>query len=485
MAEPTATSRQLTIDEATAIAVECLKNDQLDEADALLQRVLAMVPDSPDALHFSGVLAHHCGRSREALSFIARSLEARPDQADWYSNLGIVLQAVGLLDDAIGAYRQAIALQPGHANAHSNLGVLLRAQGNDGEAEDAYRAAIRLNPHHPDAHHNLAILLSATNRTSEAVTCYCKALTLRPHFPEARRLLALAYCVIGQPEKAVLMCEAWLQSEPDDPVARHTLAAVSGRDVPARASDAYVQKTFDSFAASFEVKLAKLHYRAPELVAARLAETGVSPARALDILDAGCGTGLCGPLFAPYACRLVGVDLSEGMLAHAKEKRVYDELVRAELTAYLQAHRDEFDLIVTADTLVYFGALESVAAAAAGALRHGGRLIFTVEEDHRRRCLAVVLPEAARALQPSRGVRRSGAGGCGAGGGHGARRTAPGIGYPCRGAGGDGGQTGEAGDFVAVGKTGGALRRLGSRRRKSCLSPAQALLGSPMGRKSI
>ena len=106
------------------------------------------------------------------------------------------------------------------------------------------------------------------------MTCYCTALTLRPHFPEARRLLALAYCVIGQPEKAILMCEAWLRSEPDDPLARHTLAAVSGRDVPARASDAYVQKTFDSFAASFEVKLAKLHYRAPALVAARLTDAG-------------------------------------------------------------------------------------------------------------------------------------------------------------------------------------------------------------------
>ena len=35
---------------------------------------------------------------------------------------------------------------------------------------------------------------------------------------------------------------------------------------------------------------------------------------------------------------------------------------------------------MTADTLVYFGALEDVALAAAGALRHGGRLIFTVEE---------------------------------------------------------------------------------------------------------
>ena len=109
-------------------------------------------------------------------------------------------------------------------------------------------------------------------------------------------------------------------------------------------------------------------------------DAGISPGRTLDILDAGCGTGLCGPLFAPYARRLVGVDLSEGMLAHARDKEIYDELIRAELTGYLQDHHDEFDLIVTADTLVYFGALEHVALAAAGALRHGGSLLFTVEE---------------------------------------------------------------------------------------------------------
>ena len=44
------------------------------------------------------------------------------------------------------------------------------------------------------------------------------------------------------------------------------------------------------------------------------------------ILDAGCGTGLCGPLVAPHAQRLTGVDLSAGMLAQASEKGVYDEL---------------------------------------------------------------------------------------------------------------------------------------------------------------
>jgi predicted TPR repeat methyltransferase len=40
-----------------------------------------------------------------------------------------------------------------------------------------------------------------------------------------------------------------------------------------------------------------------------------------------------------------------------------------------------FDVIVSADTLVYFGALEDVATAASRALRPGGQFIFTVEES--------------------------------------------------------------------------------------------------------
>jgi predicted TPR repeat methyltransferase len=82
---------------------------------------------------------------------------------------------------------------------------------------------------------------------------------------------------------------------------------------------------------------------------------------------------------APYARRLVGVDLSDGMLAQAREKRVYDELVKAELTDYLSSAREAFDLIVSADALVYFGDLEAVLSAAAGALGPNGFFIFTLE----------------------------------------------------------------------------------------------------------
>ena len=98
------------------------------------------------------------------------------------------------------------------------------------------------------------------------------------------------------------------------------------------------------------------------------------------MLDAGCGTGLCGPLVKPYARSLVGVDLSTGMLTKAQQKQVYDRLVKDELTHFLQARHAEFDLILSADTLVYFGPLEEVAAAASGALRPGGQFVFTLEE---------------------------------------------------------------------------------------------------------
>jgi predicted TPR repeat methyltransferase len=68
------------------------------------------------------------------------------------------------------------------------------------------------------------------------------------------------------------------------------------------------------------------------------------------------------------------------MLARAGERDVYDVLVRGELTAHLRYNPVSFDVIVSADTLVYFGALEVVGAAAAAALRPGGVLVFTVEE---------------------------------------------------------------------------------------------------------
>ncbi|NEU35571.1 methyltransferase, partial [bacterium LRH843] len=84
--------------------------------------------------------------------------------------------------------------------------------------------------------------------------------------------------------------------------------------------------------------------------------------------DAGCGTGLCGPLLAPYCQRLDGVDLSPKMLEKAKSKQLYDRLSKAELTAFLNNAPDMYDVIIAADVLCYFGDLSRAASGFLNAL---------------------------------------------------------------------------------------------------------------------
>lgn len=371
--------RELTVDEAIVLAIQLQQQGDLEAAQMIYGEIRRVDPDNARALHFAGVLAHQQGRCDEGVALIQRSLAAEPDRADWHNNLAIALQGGGRFDEAIREYERTIALDPNHANAYSNLGVLLRAVGRPAEAEAAYRNAIRINPTHLDAYTNLGILLNGVKRTEEAIACFCKVITLRPKHPEARKLLALAHCTLGEIDEATLIFQEWLAADPDDPVARHMLSACTGQDVPQRASDAFVASTFDSFAASFESKLARLSYRAPKLVAVMLEDAVGEPAKTLDILDAGCGTGLCGTLISGCARTLTGVDLSGGMLNQAREKHVYDDLQQMELTEFLHGRPTAFDVIVSADTLVYFGELDGVVQAVAGALRSDGLFIFTLE----------------------------------------------------------------------------------------------------------
>ena len=106
-----------------------------------------------------------------------------------------------------------------------------------------------------------------------------------PNHPQARKLLGIAYYSIGDLAAAANVFRDWLRDEPANPIAQHMFAACSGEDVPARASDAYVEATFDSFAGSFDEKLARLHYRAPELIAQAVAKACGAPAKRLIALD--------------------------------------------------------------------------------------------------------------------------------------------------------------------------------------------------------
>jgi predicted TPR repeat methyltransferase len=196
-----------------------------------------------------------------------------------------------------------------------------------------------------------------------------------------RDLMALAggYVAAGSMGMAAEIYDILLKLDPQNAMASHMLAAAKQEDTLPRASDDYVACLFNSYAEGFDESLSELKYQAPQLIAAALAAPGVPEAASLDILDLGCGTGLCGPLLRPYARRLVGVDLSVGMLRKARDSGAYHKLIAAEITTFLADCTASFDLAVASDVLVYFGRLEPFFAGVAKVLRRGGRFIFTVE----------------------------------------------------------------------------------------------------------
>ncbi|MEE4377226.1 MAG: methyltransferase domain-containing protein [Candidatus Competibacteraceae bacterium] len=145
----------------------------------------------------------------------------------------------------------------------------------------------------------------------------------------------------------------------------------------------YVRALFDDYAERFDQHLmVELAYAAPNRVRSIVGQhmdRGVSVA-----VDLGCGTGICGPLFELLAERLIGVDLSPAMLDIARKRRVYDELIEADVVDFLRQHQGEFDLCFAADVLVYLGDLRPFLKASSAALKPDAYLAFTVESTTQR-----------------------------------------------------------------------------------------------------
>lgn len=366
-----------------AAAIDHLRNERIDEAEPLLLRLLERAPQQPDALHFLGVLRHTQGRVDEAVDLIRRSLAALPDNASAWNNLGNVLLLASRADEAAEAYAKAVEFADSKGGeaplALNNLGVLYRKLGRLDDSERACRRALDLAPEFGDAWYNLSTTLIRMGRIHDGLIAHGKAVAAWPEHQQSRQEVIRALLLLGENERAAGLLREWLADAPGNPVAQHMLASAEGALAPARASDGYVQQVFDGFASSFDAKLEALSYRAPALVTQALVALAGTPAATLAIVDAGCGTGLCGPGLRPFARHLAGCDLSAGMLRRARARGLYDALHQAELTHYLATQPAAFDAVVSADTLCYFGALEDALAAARVSLRPDGRLVFTVE----------------------------------------------------------------------------------------------------------
>jgi predicted TPR repeat methyltransferase len=325
-------------------ALELHRSGQFAEAAALYREVLDGEPAHFGALHLLGVIEGQGGRFAEAVALIEQAIAIDACVAAAHANLGNAQHGLGSFDKALTSYQRALELQPTHRAALIGQGKTCWSLGRLIEALASYEAALTVEPDCRESLMSRGEILLALGRRSEGVASLRRA----------------AAC-----------------SADPEPI-QFVLASMGKEAVPDMAPAGYVKDLFDKYADRFDAELLHiLRYRAPELLAQLILRH--VPSAPLDVLDLGCGTGLCGPLMRPIARRLTGVDLSANMLAQARARDLYSELECVELTEYLARPKAEFDLVVAADVLIYLGGLAPVFAGVQRALRPGGRFAFSVE----------------------------------------------------------------------------------------------------------
>jgi Tfp pilus assembly protein PilF len=139
-----------------ALAGEHEANGRLDEAEALLNRLLADNPDRPRALHLLGIVTFRKGRASEAVEKVERAIALMPNAALFHRNLCEMYRKLRRYDAALLEGLRAIELDPNDTHARHNLGVLHYHRLEPDDAIACAEAALKIDPQMPGAHFGVA-----------------------------------------------------------------------------------------------------------------------------------------------------------------------------------------------------------------------------------------------------------------------------------------------------------------------------------------
>lgn len=327
--------------------------------------------------------------------------------ASYNNKIRILIQA-DRLDEAARASNAAVNALPTCAGAWSNMGVVLHTNGNVDWATTCFEKALSLDEGNMVAITNLAAMKVAAGESGVAINLYQRALALHPDDVSYLYALALLLKEVGDWEQSRQLFERCLQLDAEGPYASQipfqlTIleAAASGSTSANLSMSApprkYVSDLFDFYSQGYESHmLDMLQYRGHELLfeAFRSIELSKGPLRALEL---GVGSGLVGSKFREqgYTGSLEGCDLSPAMVALAQQLftvdttasnrkvAIYQSVEVADAIDFLSSRANgQFDLVLAADTLCYFGALESILAKSKSVLKSGGYFIFTLEDNN-------------------------------------------------------------------------------------------------------
>jgi len=248
------------------------------------------------------------------------------------------------------------------------------------KAEIASKKALTINPLNVDSIINMGNVIQKNHQYESAITWYEKALKIEPDNATLYHNLGISYFRLNNNEQAAENFFKALQINPELSVSKHMLAVAQGTN-KARADNKYVADLFDEYAHRYDSHQKDLKYRVPEHVddaVQKLYSDKLLDGK-VNVLDLGCGTGLCAPYLEPLCDSFIGVDLSPDMIKIADKLGMYTGLVVGDMSGCMNTRPDYFDLAVAGDVFVYIGDLDQEFQAARVSLKEKACFVFTVQ----------------------------------------------------------------------------------------------------------
>lgn len=359
-----------------------LENDT--DAMAHLKKAIAINPQLFTAFNqlTDLYLRHH--QFDEAIQLLTSALTQSPKNTELNHRLGVAYFRKKDFESAKIQFEAVLMLDPKHPEVNQYIANTLLEMGDHEKALHYYFCQLEINPWF-ETFYNIGVLLMMKERLKEALLYFQKAEKMEPNDVATQLNCGNIYLKQNETDKAILCYEKANAIKPNDPEIQHILSALKQHNIANKAPVDYVNHLFDQYAPYYEKHLKDvLKYDVPEkiLKTLELENPFLSDCR-WKIVDLGCGTGLCGTLFKPYANQLIGVDLSENMLEIAKQKNIYDELINDDITAALNLF-SEVDLIIAADVFTYVGNLAPIFSQVKLSLKSKGLFVFTVEKTNEK-----------------------------------------------------------------------------------------------------
>ena len=226
-------------------ALQYHRSGQMQKAEQIYRRVLALDPDNADANHLLGLIACQFGSTDIGIRLIRKAIQVNPGSIEALLSLGNVLVTRGDTAGAIACYQRVINLKPDYAEVHNNLGNVLANRGNHEEAAASYRKALDLMPGYAEAHNNLGNLYNSLERTEEAIASYREAIAIRPDYAEAHNNLGIGLSNLGDQDGAAAAFHRALAVKPDYAEAYNNLGNLQMRQGDLDAAIASYLKAID------------------------------------------------------------------------------------------------------------------------------------------------------------------------------------------------------------------------------------------------